>query len=96
MLDLKVCRELLKKEKYNEIYEMFENDFIKIFNELLGYEEGEKTLVKLILDMQNKYPKYSGTFKVLTEAFFNEKLLKAEKISFFLEAYPEIIKLYKK
>ena len=96
MLDLKICRDLLKEEKYNEIYIMFEEEFIKVFKELLGYDaEQEKTLVKLILDMQRKYPEYDGTFKVLTEAFFNEKLLKAEKISFFLDVYPEVLKLYK-
>lgn len=95
MLDINKCKELLRKEKYSKIYKILEEEYISIFYKLLNKEE-ETTLLKLLLEVNEKFPKYEGTVKILTEAFFNEKMTKEERISFLLDAYPAMNDLSKK
>ena len=97
MLNIEYCRELLENEKYDKIYNILEEEYINSFYKLIGKEKDESlTLLKLLLEVNAKYPKYEGTFKILREAFFNEKMTDAERISFLLYAYHEIVKLIKK
>ena len=97
MLNIKRCKELLIKEEYDKIYNLLEKEYLDAFYKLLKRDKKENptTLLKLLLEVNSKYPSYEGTFKILTEAFFNEKMTKGEKISFLFDAYPEVINILK-